>query len=331
MTTKGNKKFNIRTGLDLVTTPVPDILYRILGLLRANGGRMSLTGQYKSEKSLLAQEMAMKIAKGEDWLGFKTTQGNVLYVNLEIAEEKLQERTQDFYQALGYDLNNVKSLRITTVLSENLALDFDATKVQSMLDECQAGDFKVAVLILDPRARLVARSENEEVVIKALCDNTDTLLANNPGLSAVIVTHMGKDPTKGAIGHSRFSGWLDTEIRIIKSPQLNCNKELEIIGRDIERVTLSLNFSYPRHYVVNIEETARKTKVEAAKEFIIDKLSAGEITEQQLRIEAKAQSISDYAFHTAIRELKDDCKIEAIQAGQGNRKLLRLVSSGAHQ
>ena len=65
-----------------------------------------------------------------------------------------------------------------------------------MLDECQARNFKVNVLILDPRARLVARSENEEVVIKALCDNADTLLANNPGLSVVIVTHMGKDPHK---------------------------------------------------------------------------------------------------------------------------------------
>ena len=92
-------------------------------------------------------------------------------------------------------------------------------------------------------------------------------------LSVVIVTHMGKDPTKGAIGHSRYSGWLDTEIRINKSPKLRCDKELEIIGRDIEKAIISLNFSYPRHYVMNIEEMARKTKVEAAKEFIIDKVT----------------------------------------------------------
>jgi len=30
MTTDGNNKFNIRTGFDLVTSPVPEIPYRII-------------------------------------------------------------------------------------------------------------------------------------------------------------------------------------------------------------------------------------------------------------------------------------------------------------
>ena len=41
--------------------------------------------------------------------------------------------------------------------------------------------------------------------------------------------------------------------------------------------------------------------------------------------DARGKKITDYAFDTAIRELKDKGKIEAIQAsGQGNRKLLQL-------
>ncbi|MFC1992049.1 AAA family ATPase, partial [Chloroflexota bacterium] len=116
MTINGNNKFNIRTGLDLVTSSVPDIPYRIIGLLRANGGRLSLTGQYKSEKSLLAQEMAMRMAKGDDWLGFKTIPGNVLYANLEISNEKFQERTQDFYSSLGYDTRNLSNFNSMTIL-----------------------------------------------------------------------------------------------------------------------------------------------------------------------------------------------------------------------
>lgn len=51
------------------------------------------------------------------------------------------------------------------------------------------------------------------------------------------------------------------------------------------------------------------------------------MTEQQLRTEAMGQSITDYAFHTAIRELKDEGKIKAIQAsGRGNSTILKLVN-----
>ena len=332
MAIKGNRKFNIRTGLDLVTTPVPDIPYRILGLLRANGGRMSITAQYKSEKSLLAQDLAMRIADGDDWLGFKTISGNVLYVNLEISEEKFQERTQDFYNALKYEGGKLSKFMTVTILDRNLALDLGVVSLQEILDECKATKYKVDVLFLDPRARLITGSENEEVIIKRFCDNVDTLLANTPGLSVVIVTHMGKDPTKGAIGHSRFSGWLDTEIRIVKNTGQKFNKQLEIIGRDVERAVISLNFSYPMHYVVDTEEMARKTKVDVAKEFIASELSHGEETEQQLRVEARKQGITDYAFHTAIRELKDSGEIEAIPAGgQGNRKLLKLTANNTHE
>jgi len=327
--TNSNNKFNIRTGFELVTSSVPEIPYRIIGLLRSNGGRLSLTGQYKSEKSLLAQEMAMRIAKGDDWLGFKTIPGNILYTNLEISKEKFHERTQEFFNSLGYDIGNLSRFNSMTILDRNLSIDLGTAILQEMLNVSKTKGFPVDTIILDPRARTVIKSENEEVTIKALCGNIDIILKNNPGLSIILVTHMGKDPTKGAIGHSRYSGWLDTEITIKKSPYLACNKELVIVGRDIERATLSLDFAYPLHNIVYIEEMARKTKVTSAKEYIITKLSGGEETEQQLKIEARRQSITDYAFNTAIRELKDEKQIEAIQSGQGNRKILRLIAESA--
>ena len=333
MASKPNKRqtkrgrLKIRTGTELINNPVPSIRYRILGLLRVNGGRMSLTGQYKMMKSLLAHDLGFKVAAGEEWLGFKTIRGNVLYVNLEISEEKFQERTQDFQSVCEYDTKVLHRFNEVTILDRNINIDSSTVIIQRILDKCEATGFKVDMLILDPRARSISGSENEEVIIKRFCDNVDTLLANNPGLSVVIVTHMGKDSSKGAIGHSRYSGWLDTEIKIVKSTRQDCDKLLEIVGRDTERTTISLDFEYPMHHVVPAEQIVRKTKVDTAKEFILSHLVESSMTEQQLRTEARAQDITDYAFHTAIRELKDEGRIKAMKAGgQGNRKILKLVN-----
>jgi hypothetical protein len=316
----------IRSGLDLISNPVPDIPYRILGLLRTNGGRLSITAQYKSEKSLLGEDLALRVSAGDEWLGFKTTQGNVLYVNLEISEEKFHERTQDFQSVLKYSDEILGKFQTTTILERNLALDIGVNEIQKVLNECKADGTRIDLLILDPRARLISGSENEGVIIKHFCDNVDTLLSQNIGLSVVIITHMGKDPTKGAIGHSRFSGWLDTEITVVKSDKMLSNKELHIVGRDVEKSVVPLEFDYPLHKVVAMVQMERESTVDVAKKFILAKLSTSEQTEQQVRTMAKGQKITDYAFHTAIRELKDMHSIEALPAGgQGNRKLLKLV------
>ena len=63
-----------------------------------------------------------------------------------------------------------------------------------------------------------------------------------------------------------------------------------------------------------------------AREFIISRLSAESVPEHQLKAEARKRNITDYAFNTAIRILKDEGRIEAVKAsGQGHRKMLRLV------
>jgi len=284
---------------------------------------MSLTGQWKTEKSLFTQEMAMRLAKGQDWLGFKTMPGNVLYVNLEISEEKFQERTQDFFHALGYKLGNLSRFRAITIIDTNLGIDNGTGMLTELLEKARQDGFPVDVLILDPRARCVAKSENEEVVIKALCDNVDKVLKSNPGLSVIFVTHMGKDPTKGAIGHSRFVGWLDTDIKIVKDQKLLSGKKIEIKGRDTEQTEIGLKFHYPLHSVVEVEEHTRRQKVHSCSQFIQSQLAGtgGEMEAQKMRQLAFSNGHSDYAFWQARTELLEQGRIRIEKAsGQGNRK-----------
>ena len=316
----------LRSGKELVYNPVPDIPYRVEGLLRANGGRSSLTGQAKTKKSFLAMDLALRIAAGDDWLGYNTTKGNVLYLNLEISSEKFQERVQDLQYILRYDKEVLARFHEVTILDRNIALNNGVDYAQNILDQCKDKGFIVDTLVIDPRARAIDGSENEEIEIKRFCDNIDTLISRNPGLSVVIVTHMGKDPTKGALGHSRFLGWLDTDIKIINNPKVKCDKQLEIKGRDAEEVTIALNFEYPLHIVDEAEGFVRKSKVEDAKGFIRKELKERVISRQKLRRRAMGVGITDYALNAAIRQLKDENCLKSVQAkGRGNKKLLELV------
>jgi hypothetical protein len=318
---------NLRSGQDLVETPVPDIAYRIEGLLRAKGGRMSITGQAKMKKSFLAMDMALRIAAGDDWFGFKTKQGKVLYVNLEISGEKFQERIQDIQSILQYDSPVLNSFKEITILNRNLALDECIANIQTILDQCRANGFVVDTIFLDPRARSVSGSENEELVIKRFCDNVDKLLTANQGLSTVIITHMDKDSTKGAIGHSRDIAWVDTEVKISKHLKEENHNLLEITGRDAEQVSITLNFKYPLHAVDNAQQMIRKSRVDEAKEYILKLLGSKPQPQQQLRQQAMQHNITHYAYSTAIAELKTEKRIKSVQVkGPGNKKILKLDS-----
>ena len=290
---------------------------------------MSITGQKKKKKSFLAMDLALRISAGEDWMGYSTTQGEVPYINLEISKEKFQERVKDIQNILQYNMESLIRFHEKTIRSRNLAIDEDIDRVQKILDKCTTKGFRIDTLFIDPRAKVIRGSENEETTIKDFCDNIDKLLAKNPGLSVVIVTHMGKDPTRGAIGHSRFSGWLDTEISIsMPKSEEKFDKRIEIIGRDAEDATMALNFKYPMHYVDVAEQFVRNEKVNAAVKFIIEQLGEKVRSQQKLRQKAMIKGISDYAFYKAIRELKDQKRVKSVQAkGVGNKKLLKLDES----
>jgi hypothetical protein len=320
------KSYRIWSGKEMVDSPVPTTRFRVQGLLRARGGRMSITAPLKQEKSILAHDLGLKIAAGDTWLGYGTTMGRVLYVNLEIARPMFQQRTQDFQAQLQYDDETLERFKSVTILDHNLKLDSSIKKVQLILNSCKVEGFEVDVLILDPRARLVAGNENEGKVINDFCENIDKLINKNSRLSVIIVTHMGKNWSKGAIGHSRFSGWLDSEIQVTRTSGIAGRKSVEITARYGDSASFSIDFSYPIHRLIPEDEMARKVKVNTAKKFILKKLIYDTISEQDLRNDARKHNITEYAFQTAIRELKSQNTIETLPAGgKGNRKLLKLV------
>jgi len=322
------KQVEITSAKEMVHRPVPTTRFRVQGLLRTRGGRLGITAPLKHEKSLLAHEMGLDIASAKSWLGYGTHIGRVLYVNLEIAAPMFQQRTQDFDAQMHYGDIALERFRAVTILDQNLRIDDSNEKVQALLDKCKTEGFNVDVLILDPRARLIAGNENEGTVINEFCENIDKLLRRNRRLSVIIITHMGKNWSKGAIGHSRYSAWLDSEIKLTKTGEVLGRKDVEIIARYGDGANFTIDFSYPLHRLISEDEIARKVKVNEARKFILKQIADGTIPEQDLRNDARKHNITEYAFQTAVRELKVKNRVETLPAGgKGNKRLLKLINA----
>jgi RecA-family ATPase len=162
--------YTIRSGTDAIDADLPEIPYVIEQKLRRYA-KISVIGKWKTAKSFFTIQMGMAIASGSEFLGFRTTESNVLYVNFEISEEMFQQRIQDMHHVLGYDLSRFKYLTIT-----DLSLDLHTQELDEILTQSFAEGFPVEVLILDPRWKSIKRDSNQDEVINAFCTNLDKLM-----------------------------------------------------------------------------------------------------------------------------------------------------------
>src|SRR5690554_6266406 len=83
----------------------------IEGILR-KGHKMLISGSSKAGKSFLLMQLAIALAKGREWLGFKCKKSSVLYVNLEIDSASCINRFVEIYKRLG--IEDRKSTRLNS-------------------------------------------------------------------------------------------------------------------------------------------------------------------------------------------------------------------------
>lgn len=76
---------------DLVAKELPAPLELVSGILH-QGSKMILGSSSKAGKTWTLIDLGLSVAYGRKWLGFATTQGPVLYVNLEIQEAFFADR-----------------------------------------------------------------------------------------------------------------------------------------------------------------------------------------------------------------------------------------------
>lgn len=187
---------------DMLDNPpelAPEIIH---GILR-RGGKLLITGDSKSGKTCLAQELAVCIAEGREWLGYKCEQGKVLYLNFEVTSAGLHQRFLSIYKEYGIAVDGAKSnLEIWNLRGKSEPLKSLSDKV---IARCRNRD--LSAIIFDPIYKIQSGDENSASDIGQFCNEFDKIAAET-GASPIYTHHhaKGAQGDKKAIDRGSGSG-----------------------------------------------------------------------------------------------------------------------------
>lgn len=222
------------------------------GLLYA-GTKAILYGQYKAGKSPLVQRLALHLARGQPWLGFKVpSEGiSVFYLQLEIPAPLFQKRVKSMTD--GRWLTK-KPLTLWTEHYLKLDLDQGLSKLERYLDRWQP-----QVLIVDPIYKVLSADVTKPYAVTPFLDNMDKLLDRYDGM-AIVLTHHGRKPSidekegkwgsDDMLGAGLFSAWADSIIKVERKDR-ELKLRFEVIRHaeeDIKPVTVTLEQLFSHEY-----------------------------------------------------------------------------------
>lgn len=169
------------------------------GILR-QGHKMLLGGPSKAGKSFGLIELCVAIAEGTKWFGFQCTQGNILYVNLELDRASCFHRFKDVYEALGLEPKNLNRIDIWNLRGKSVPMD----KLAPMLiRRALKGNF-IAVVI-DPIYKVITGDENSADQMAHFCNQFDKV-CTEIGCAVIYCHHHSKGSQGGKKSMDRVSG-----------------------------------------------------------------------------------------------------------------------------
>lgn len=170
-----------------------------------------LFGPSGSGKSFLTLDMAVHLAAGKDWAGFKCKEKMaVLYVCTE-SGSSFGKRAKAARDRIG--VNNTPFAYYPAHV--DLLNNKDHIKlIQKLIDDLeQHTKLKCGLVIVDTlSASFGGGNENSEDMTKFV--NNMAEIKFNKKTAVLVVHHTGKDESAGARGHSSLKGNIDTEIQV---------------------------------------------------------------------------------------------------------------------
>ena len=221
VTRKGNKQFLVDTNIgkpswnewqewmESVTDDLPDPEGDLIGdlpelapalienVLR-QGHKMLLAGPSKAGKSYALIELAVCIAEGLPWLGFRCAQGKVMYVNLELDRASCLHRFHDVRQAMGAPGEH--SVDIWNLRGHSIPMDKLAPK---LIRRCIKKNY-IAVII-DPIYKVITGDENSADQMAKFCNQFDKV-CTELGCAVIYCHHHSKGSQGGKRSMDRASG-----------------------------------------------------------------------------------------------------------------------------
>jgi hypothetical protein len=213
---------------ELLAEPEEEHAWLVDGRL-PSGGLSLLAGKPKAGKSTAARCLALAVARGEPWLGFSTTQGEVLYLAL---EEKRAEVRRHF-AAMGAGDNDPVLVFCSSSPADGLALL-----------RAEAERRRPALIIVDPLFRLVRVPDGNDYATMSAALEPLLTLARETGAHVLAVHHLGKGERGGGdaiLGSTAIFAAVDTAVMLKRSDRYRTLSTIQRYGDDLEEITLTLD------------------------------------------------------------------------------------------
>lgn len=179
----------------------------IEGILRT-GRKMLVSGGSKAGKSVLLMELAVALATGRDWLGFKCMQGQVIYLNFEINKDVMKHRTIDILKKLEIPASEFEEIKDNLIIwnLRGKAVTLDKF-VPILVKRIKDNNLKPLAIIVDPIYKVLMGDENSASDMGKFCNEFDKI-CNATGAAVVFCHHHSKggQGQKKAIDRASGSG-----------------------------------------------------------------------------------------------------------------------------
>lgn len=179
---------------------LPPLAETLIGGILRTGHKMLLTGPSKAGKSFLLMRLAIGIAEGVDWIGWKCRQGRVLYVNLELDPASALHRLKDLYAATGIAPANLASIDVWNLRGKAMPMTELAPKLIR-----RALKRRYAAIIIDPIYKVITGDENAADQMAKFCNQFDRVCAEL-GCAVIYCHHHSKGEQGQKRAHDRASG-----------------------------------------------------------------------------------------------------------------------------
>lgn len=205
----------------------------------------------KFGKSWLCLDLCIAVATGTPFLGFNTTQQEVLYLALEDGKKRLNRRSK------------IVAAEDRKILQRKLHYDLKAPTLDNgllnMLDDTLKTFPKIKLIVIDTLQKIRGEMRRGESVYQYDYREISDIhnFAIDRDLSIVLVHHTKKgiddsDPLANASGSNGIIGSLDFSLNLIKRKRSDSTTKMAIIGRDTEEDTYVLQFDKPACRWINL-------------------------------------------------------------------------------
>lgn len=170
---------------ELLENPPPLAPELIEGVLR-QGHKMLISGASKAGKSFLLIQLAIALAKGSEWLGFKCKKSRVLYVNLEIDKASFFNRFAVVLKRLGLKTSKEDYLYTWNLRGKAKPLD---KLLPTLIRRVKSHNFDA--VIIDPIYKVITGDENKATDMARFTNLFDKLCMET-GAAAIYAHHHSK-------------------------------------------------------------------------------------------------------------------------------------------